>query len=606
MTPPQQQDATPDSDGFDEVNEPLRHSKVTNDATHDASDAAAVRPEAPPRPADTTPAKPAVRVSSGAYQTSSRPLAAWDDPGSASNLVGSSTGFFNWALPSGEVFCDEQTLRLHGLPPDAAPQFETFLGQVPQEDLEQLLSLLRPMLSTVGDYVLEYRVLWPDGVIHTLETRGRVVAGADGEPVRSMGVIADITERRAAEEAARSEARAATRIQTVTAGLAAASTLDEVRAAVERALPALGADSLIIADVGNRVEVLLSCGIGAGRHETLRVSDNGPLRSSVTYESALFFGSSAELCERFPQVEPAIKDCGQEAWAFLPLSGIPRMRGVCLLGYQREAAFDDAERSVLVLAASAIGQAVYRARLHDTEHTFALALQEGMLPHTLRFGPGVRGAWRYEAATTGIQVGGDWYDSVPLDDGSTVLIIGDVEGHNVHAAGMMYRLRTTVRTYAAEKHPVDEILRRAHDFVVEINDEVEYPIFATCLVARVDPEAHTITVSRAGHIPPVVVPPGLAAYVPKTDVGVPLGVLDVGQYPVWQMPYKPGTRLVLCTDGLLESIDNDLDEGLKRTIACLQDTGQVELEVLVDLLLSANRPRGLWKDDVAVLLAELY
>ncbi len=72
------------------------------------------------------------------------------------------------------------------------------------------------------------------------------------------------------------------------------------------------------------------------------------------------------------------------------------------------------------------------------------------------------------------------------------------------------------------------------------------------------------------------------------------------------MPYKPGTRLVLCTDGLLESIDNDLDEGLKRTIACLRDTGGVELEVLVDLLLAANRPRGLWKDDVAVLLAELY
>jgi hypothetical protein len=540
------------------------------------------------------------------YQGANRALEAWEDPGSASSGFSASAGFFNWLLPTGEVVCDEQTFRLHGLPPDADPQFESFLAQVPPEDVEELLRTLNPLLSTVGDYIFEYRVLWPDGVIHTLETRGRVVPGPDGGPLRLMGVIADITERRAAEEAARSEARAATRIQTVTAGLAAASTLDEVRAAVERALPALGADSLIIADVGVRVEVLLSCGAGAGREQTLRASDNGPLRTSVTHGSALFFGSSAELCERFPQVGPVIKDCDQDAWAFLPLSGIPRMRGVCLLGYRRETAFDDTERSVLVLAASAIGQAVYRATLHDTEHSFALALQEGMLPHTLRFGPGVRGAWRYEAATTGIQVGGDWYDSVPLDDGSTVLIIGDVEGHNVHAAGMMYRLRTTVRTYAAEKHPVDEVLRRAHDFVVEINEEVEYPIFATCLIARVDPEARTITASRAGHIPPIIVPPGLGAYVPETDVGVPLGVPEGGRYPVWQMPYKPGTRLVLCTDGLLESIDNDLDEGLKRTIACLRDTGGVELEVLVDLLLAANRPRGLWKDDVAVLLAELY
>ncbi len=595
MTPPQHQSATSDAGGFDETNQPQRESA----AAHDAAGAASQRPEAP------SAAEPTPRAAAD-YQGANRALAPWEDPGSASSGFSASAGFFNWHLSTGEVICDEQTFRLHGLSPDAEPQFESFLAQVPPEDVEELLRTLNPLLSSVGDYIFEYRVRWPDGVIHTLETRGRVVPGPDGGPLRLMGVIADITERRAAEEAARSEARAATRIQTVTAGLAAASTLDEVRAAVEGALPALGADSLIIADVGTRVEVLLSCGAGAGRHETLRVSDNGPLRTSVTYESALFFGSSAELCERFPQVEPAIKDCGHEAWAFLPLSGIPRMRGVCLLGYASEAVFDDAERSVLVLAASAIGQAVYRAILHDTEHSFALALQEGMLPHTLKFGPGVRGAWRYEAATTGIQVGGDWYDSVPLDDGSTVLIIGDVEGHNVHAAGMMYRLRTTVRTYAAEKHPVDEILRRAHDFVVEINEEVEYPIFATCLVARVDPETRTITASRAGHIPPIVVPPGLAAYVPNTDVGVPLGVPAVGPYPVWQMPYKPGTRLVLCTDGLLESIDNDLDEGLKRTIACLKDTGDVELEILVDLLLGANRPRGLWKDDVAVLLAELY
>ena len=587
MTPPQHQSATSDAGGFD--------------AAHDAAGAASQRPETP-----SAASAPTARASSTDYQGANRALAPWEDPGSASSGFSASAGFFNWLLSTGEVVCDEQTFRLHGLSPDAEPQFESFLAQVPQDDVEELLRTLNPLLSAVGDYIFEYRVRWPDGVIHTLETRGRVVPGPDGGPLRLMGVIADITERRAAEEAARSEARAATRIQTVTAGLAAASTLDEVRAAVEGALPALGANSLIIADVGTRVEVLLSCGAGAGRHETLRVSDYGPLRTSVNYESALFFGSSAELCERFPQVEPAIKDCGHEAWAFLPLSGIPRMRGVCLLGYAREAAFDDAERSVLVLAASAIGQAVYRAILHDTEHTFALALQEGMLPHTLKFGPGVRGAWRYEAATTGIQVGGDWYDSVPLDDGSTVLIIGDVEGHNVHAAGMMYRLRTTVRTYAAEKHPVDEILRRAHEFVVEINEEVEYPVFATCLVARVDPETRTITASRAGHIPPIVVPPGLAAYVPKTDVGVPLGVPAVGPYPVWQMPYKPGTRLVLCTDGLLESIDNDLDEGLKRTIACLKDTGDVEVEILVDLLLGANRPRGLWKDDVAVLLAELY
>lgn len=584
MTPPQDTNTPGGSGGFDEHPTPPQKTEYPPEAEH----------------------KPDTEYDSPAYVPLGLPRgpSGWGGLDYAPSGVSASAGFFNWQLPSGDVVCDEQTFRLHGLSPDADPQFETFLGQVPPEDVEDLLRTLNPLLSEVGDYIFEYRVRWPDGVVHTLETRGRVVGGPDGRPTRLMGVIADITARRAAEEAARSEARAATRIQAVTAGLAAASTLEEVRAAVQRALPSLGADALIVADAGSRVEVLLACGVAEG-HQLPRISENGPLRTAVSYESALFFPNAADLCERFPQVESAIKECGLEACAFLPLSGIPRMRGVCLLGYERETQFDEAERTVLVLAASAIGQAVYRAMLHDTEHSIALALQEGMLPHTLKFGPGVQAAWRYEAATTGIQVGGDWYDSVPLDDGSTILIIGDVEGHNVHAAGMMYRLRTTVRTHAAEKHPVDEILRRAHDFVVEINEEVEYPIFATCLVARVDPETRTVTASRAGHIPPIVLAPGQPAQVPKTEVGVPLGVLDNARYPVWQMPYQAGTRLVLCTDGLLESIDNDLDLGLGRTLSCLDQSRDIELDDLATLLLDANRPLGLWKDDVALLLAEL-
>lgn len=75
------------------------------------------------------------------------------------------------------------------------------------------------------------------------------------------------------------------------------------------------------------------------------------------------------------------------------------------------------------------------------------------------------------------------------------------------------------------------------------------------------------------------------------------------------MPYQPGTRLVLCTDGLVESIDNDLDQGLRRTLACLDGNWAdvtLDLDALADLLLDANRPRGLWKDDVALLLAQLY
>jgi hypothetical protein len=522
--------------------------------------------------------------------------------------VNASSGFFSWQLETGDVVCDEQTFRLHGLPPDADPQFRALLAQVPPEDLDRLRRTLDPLLAKVGDYILEYRVRWPGGALHTLETRGRVVAGPDGRPLRAMGVIADVTERRAAEEAARAEARASARIQQVMTALAAASTRDEVRAAVCETLPALGADTLFVADAGRPVDVLLACGRGADRIEAFQASAEGPVRTAVALEIPLFFSNAAELRQRFPAAAEAAELAGAEAAAFLPLSGVPRTRGMCVLGYARETCFDETERAVLILAAGAIGQAVHRATIHDTEHSIALALQAGMLPRTLKFGPGVLAARRYEAVTTGIQVGGDWYDSVPLDDGSTVLIIGDVEGHNVHAAGMMYRLRSTVRAYAAEKHPVDEILRRANEFVAEINDEGEQPLFATCLVARVDPDTRTLTASRAGHIPPIVAAPGRSARVPHNEVGVPLGIALDARYPVWRMPYQAGTYLLLCTDGLLESSDNDLDSGIERTLSTLdrmRDTG-LDLEQLADLLLDVNRPAGgLWKDDVALLLAQL-
>jgi serine phosphatase RsbU (regulator of sigma subunit) len=516
-------------------------------------------------------------------------------------------GFFNWHLRTGEVICDDETYRMHGLVPETTtPAIASFLAQVPPQDMDQLTAVLDPMMRSIGDFIIEYRVRWPNGELHTLETRGRIIAGPDCLPLRAMGILADVTRRHEAEHAARVEAQAVARMQTLTAGLAAASTLAEVERAVERALPALDAHGLFIADTDKTVQVLLSCGVPIAE-DSINAPD-GPLRTAIAYDTPLFYGDSAELCERFPRCAARIPETGREAWAFLPMSGMPRMSGACVISYAQAHEFDRAERALLILAASAIGQAVYRARNHDTEHTMAMALQDGMLPKELKFGPAVSAARRYEAATNGILVGGDWFDSVPLPDGSTILVIGDVEGHNVHAAGMMYRMRTTVRAYAVEGHPVDQILARANTSVLAVNDEADNPLFATCLVVRIDPATRTITSSRAGHVPLVVVPPGEPATVPRTEVGVPLGIVsraEAGDFPVWSTPYEPGTRLLMCTDGLLESIDSDLDIGLDRTLAALDKTADAPLEQAAARLLDANRPHGAWQDDVALLLVQL-
>jgi serine phosphatase RsbU (regulator of sigma subunit) len=529
----------------------------------------------------------------------------WDEFGFTPSGFDADAGFYNWLLPTNEVICDDRTYALHGLAPNTGLRFEAFLGQVPPEDLPDLLEVLEPLLARVGDFAIEYRIKRPDGRMSTLETRGRVVAGPGGKPERAMGIIIDVTERREAELETLRRAAVAARMQELTTGLAAAGTLGEVRDAVTSALRALGASGVLVADAGQFAEILLECGdlgMAAGR---VRIGKDGPVRTAAASGDPLFFPEPSDLRRRFPQSVEAMKETGAVAVAVIPIGGVPRMRGVCMIGFSGPRAFDAAERAFLVLAASAIGQAVHRARIHDVEFNLAMALQGGMLPRTLRYGAGLEIARRYEAATTGIQVGGDWFDSVQRPDGSTLLIIGDVEGHNVQAAGMMYRVRTTLLAYANHTSDVAELLAQANAFVCDLNEEVEIPLFATCLLALIDPAARTVTFSRAGHIPPMLGLPGRPTEVHHHEVGVPLGVEAGSDYPVWQQSYTPGTVLLLCTDGLLESLDNDLDKGLTRCLRVLDGQRDEKLETVADELLGANRPQGPWKDDVALLLARL-
>jgi len=531
----------------------------------------------------------------------------WDEFGFTPSGFDAAAGFYNWLLATGEIICDEQTYQLHGLEPDSAHHFEDFLGRVPPEDVPDLLETIDLLVAEAGDYALEYRVQLPDGRIRTLETRGRVVAKpADTTANRMMGIVVDVTERRAAELEALRRAAVAARMQEVTAGLASSGSLAELRAAVTAALPALGASGLLVTDAGQPAEIILECGdlgMAAGR---VRVGPDGPVRTAAATGDPMFFTEAAELRRRFPQSVEAVRATGAVSLAVIPIGGVPRMRGVCMIAFDGPRSFDAPERAFLVLAASAIGQAVHRAKIHDVELNLAMALQGGMLPRTLRPGPGVELAHRYEAATTGIQVGGDWFDSVHRADGSTLLIIGDVEGHNVQAAGMMYRVRTMLLAYTEQITDISSLMRRANAFVCEFNQEADSPLYATCLLALIDPDTRTITVSRAGHIPPVLAVGEEKCEVRHNEPGVPLGVLDAFDYPIWSVSYAPGSVLLLCTDGLLESMDNNLDRGLDRCRAVLDGRREEEkLDMVADELLAANRPDGAWKDDVALVIARL-
>lgn len=234
------------------------------------------------------------------------------------------------------------------------------------------------------------------------------------------------------------------------------------------------------------------------------------------------------------------------------------------------------------------------ARLYHRERRIALALRRSLLPKSLTVPPGVEIARRYLPAGDTTQVGGDWYDVVALPGGRVALVVGDATGHGTEAAAGMIQLRTAVRTLAGLGLSPTEVLARLD----EMAQSLPAAQFATCVYATCDPATGVCAIARAGHIPPI-----LAHADGTTDVlGLPLGIGDV-PFETTEVKIRPGSTLVLCTDGLVESREHDIDSGIAILRAALSGP-HPSLEATCDAVVAALRGRY-DEDDITVLLARV-
>jgi len=231
-------------------------------------------------------------------------------------------------------------------------------------------------------------------------------------------------------------------------------------------------------------------------------------------------------------------------------------------------------------------------------------LQHGMLPRGTLTAPGLTIATRYQAATSGIEIGGDFYDVVQSTGGQVALVIGDVQGHNLLAASLMGRLRTAVHAYTREGHGPAEVMARTNRWLVNLNTDPDTALFATCCFVVVDPAAGELALCRAGHPPPVLVAPGTPPRILDCDAALPLGVDASAEYPITSMRIEAGSVLALITDGFLESEAGD-DYNLNRLLHVLGLNQSDDLEELADELLGCIRRPQRHGDDVALLLARL-
>ena len=282
----------------------------------------------------------------------------------------------------------------------------------------------------------------------------------------------------------------------------------------------------------------------------------------------------------------------------VPLAAHGRTLGTLTLVRVPGPPYTEGEAQLAEELARRAALAVDNATRYASERETALLLQRSMLPDLRPIPPGLRVASRYLPGAEGLNVGGDWYDLIPLGDGRHGLVVGDVAGRGIAAAAGMGQLRAVVRAYALEGHSPARLLEAVDRFVT-IQRTVS---FVTCLYGVIDTSRRTLTVASAGHLPPLLLDDGGARLV-DVPTGAPLGT-SFGGFRDMTIELEPGTTVLLYTDGLVEERTRTIDEGL----ATLRETAsrwRRSPEALCDgalLTMSAQRPL---EDDTALLAVSL-
>jgi integral membrane sensor domain MASE1 len=290
----------------------------------------------------------------------------------------------------------------------------------------------------------------------------------------------------------------------------------------------------------------------------------------------------------------------EEHWSVLPLTVTGRIRGVAWFAWD-----PGADRDPWRLQDAAIGQsaaALARVTASDAEHDAAIQLQQALLPRRFPTIPHVAAAARYLPSQEALSVGGDWYDVVHRADGRTVVMVGDVVGHDVAAAAAMGQVRSVLSTIAAEADGPGQALDRLEAFP---GGEAVGFATASCVEIEADGDGARLRYASAGHPPALLVRPGGEADFLMAGRSAPLFVLGETGRPVGTATAEPGSLLVCYTDGLIERPDRSLHDGmLALARACLVHRRR-PLTDFTDRVLHEMTAGSPLADDVALIVVSM-
>ncbi|MBT2506582.1 SpoIIE family protein phosphatase [Streptomyces sp. ISL-98] len=528
-------------------------------------------------------------------------------------LAAVATGLWRWDNASGIVTLDAEAARLLGLPaeqtclPEAAVR-----SRFHPVDWNEINGVVNLAVAEGTLAEARLRIMDVEGrLLRTVRSRSKPVV--DGSDYQLFGTIQEVAEPQpgtAAHTPITGDWRRSREAFLLDAGRALAearSTAEVLRVAASLSMPGFSPDSLaVFGSSGGRITVIGQHGYSPGEDPPfadMLLGTDHPAAEVVRTGRAIYLPSPEEYSRRYPAGRPLAADTEPRtprtprSWAFVPLTVAGSTLGAWMAGFAHPVAFTPDERSVLTTVARMVAQALARAGAAETERELSQGLQRSMMPTLGPEIPGMTVAARYVPTGGGLQVGGDWYDMIPLPSGRIALVIGDVQGHDVRAAGLMGQLRIALRAYASEGHRPDAVLSRASRFLHGLHDlpgadtyspgDHSSPRFATCLYIEADPATGLLDIARAGHPDPAVRMSDGTVLVRPTAGGLPLGIDPDTDYPTTRLILEPGETIMICTDGLIETGGHDLDTGWARLRRIMEEHSGDNLEKLADALVAA-------------------
>lgn len=471
-------------------------------------------------------------------------------------------------------------------PGDAAP--ESLRAAV---DAVQRGSVVRDLDVKVGDRTS------PDPDLRTLVVRAAPVESG-GQVTGAAAIVEDVTDQRERESRAR-------RLAAATAGLALATSRKEVATVVADAVRAFGAQAamVVLRDELKPDQLVLTStsGFSPGATDGWEIV---PLGSATPVAEATRTGNEIfvtieDAPARFPAMGTLFEESGNRAWAALPLRSAGRIDGALGLSFRNVDDISMGARTQLVGFAAQVSQALDRASRQSIEHDVALVLQRGLLQPAEGEVVGFEISSRYVPAEDHLEVGGDFFDILPLDDGAVMLVIGDVVGHGLEAASAMGQLRSAARALSATTRSPARLLELLDRFA----GVVPACRFATAAIVVVDADRHSLRYSVAGHPPPVWHDPSGAAGLLDQALSRPLGVYPADRPEATVEVDADGITVCLYTDGLIEKRGEVIDVGLALLVDTMARHHAASCEDLADLLLGEVGGSRRQRDDIAVVCA---